>query len=122
MSQHLENGISQLVASYRRQVPQASALAVLDIVMRGRACGRVIDFEPQALAPCSPLGDVLAEAFDRGMDPGDWRLITHPNTPKAARDALWKIWETDVLAAFAARYGMEPLQIPTEVVSITPPG
>lgn len=111
MGQHLDTDIGQLLADYRHHAPQASALTVLDAVMRGRAC-RLIDFEPQALAPCSPLGDVLAKAFDRGMEPGDWRLVIQPNTPKAVRDALRRIWEADILTAFAARYGLEPLQLP----------
>ncbi len=99
----LDADFAQLAANYRRMVPHATALAALDNVMQGQRV-QLLDVEPSVLAPCTPFGDLLAEAFDRGMEPGDWRLVTNPNTPVAVRSALLAVWESDVLAKFAQRY------------------
>jgi len=99
----LETDFSQLVFNYRRKLPGSTALKVLDAVMDGRRC-RLTDFEPKTLGLCTPLGDILAGAFDKGMEPGDWRLATHPSTPSEVKSALRGLWESEVLAKFAQRY------------------
>lgn len=104
MEQQIDHDFAQLAANYRRLVPHVDALKVLDAVMQGRQV-QLERIEPGVLAPCTQLGDLLAEAFDRGMTPDDWRLVTNPNTPAAARSALRTVWESQVLASFAARYG-----------------
>ena len=69
-----------------RSHPHAPSLDVLDAVMRDRG-GSLADFG-QSIDPCTPFGDILAEAFDRGMSPTDWRLIDASNTPATTRAAL----------------------------------
>ena len=49
----------------------APALDMLDLVMRGRI-GSLSDFSERDLHPTSPFGQVIAAAFDSGMEPGDW--------------------------------------------------
>ena len=103
MAQILEANLAQLLENCRSLLPGGTSLEVLNAVMQGRRC-RLTDFEPETVAPCTPFGDLLAEAFDKGMDPDDWRLVTHPITPQAAKRALRAVWETEVLAKFAAKY------------------
>lgn len=77
----------------------------LDAALRQRA-GRVEDLGPDLHAPCSPFGQLLAEAFDHAMAPDDWGLVTSPNTPAAAVTALMQLWHDLVLVPFASRYGL----------------
>lgn len=91
----------------RRSHRTAPARDIFDLVMQG-AAGQAIDFaDPTApggsLAwPTAPFGQMVAEAFDTGMPPGDWFLIDLPD-PKL-RKGLRGIWRTEVIAKVEARY------------------
>jgi hypothetical protein len=52
--------------------------------------------------PTSPFGQLLAEAFDRGMEPSDWGLIDLPDA--RARRALLNVWTAEVVPALAQRF------------------
>lgn len=88
----------------RRSHPHAPALDVLDLVMPNRT-GTLTSFGAE-IEPATPFGFLLAEAFDTGMAPEDWRLVTHPNTPPGVVAALRGIWTGEVLPKFAKRYGL----------------
>lgn len=98
--------ISNAAASLQRTHPKAPALDVLDLVMQGQS-GSLSDFG-QAIHPCAPLGQIVAEAFDRGMVPQDWFLVRSPNSPPALVQTLMGIWQVDVLPRFADRYKLTP--------------
>ncbi len=83
----------------RRSHPQAPALGVLDACFKQRT-GSLVDLGPDALDPCGEFGQLLASAFDRGMDPSDWQLVRQP----PARDALLRAWQSCVVGPFSARY------------------
>jgi hypothetical protein len=89
-----------------RSHPHVPVLDVLDVVMRQR-CGSLSDFGA-AIEPATPVGDLLATAFDKGMAPGDWHLAARSETAPAVVAALLKLWRSDVLPLFAARYGLAP--------------
>lgn len=90
----------------RRSHPQAPALDVLDLVMQHRT-GSLASFGAD-IEPAKPFGLLIAEAFDTGMAPDDWRLVTHPNTPPSVVATLRGIWTGEVLPKFAKRYGLTP--------------
>jgi hypothetical protein len=87
-----------------RSHPQAPALGVLDVALRGRV-GRLAD--SGTISPTSAFGQLISAAFDRGIAPEDWRLIDSPSSSPALVAALHDIWRDEVLAAFAARYSLE---------------
>lgn len=82
-----------------RTFPAASPRAVLDLVMEG--------FQDEAFVPVSPasvFGQLVAAAFDRGMEVEDWTgLLTHCND-SAVTDALLSIWRDEVWPEFIAAY------------------
>jgi hypothetical protein len=96
--------LARNASTLRRTHPHAPALDLLDLVIRGYA-GSVSDFA-DASKPCSEFGQLIAEAFDKGMAPEDWRLVEHPNTPAPAVAALMGLWRDEVLVAFGARYAL----------------
>jgi hypothetical protein len=95
----------------RSSHPSASAAQLLDAVFGEGLVGESLDFgggdDPtRSLAwPTTPFGQILAAAFDRGMEPGDWALIDRPEPE--VREALLKVWTEDVLPAFTGRYGLQ---------------
>ena len=89
----------------RRSHPQAPALGVLDACFMQRT-GSLADLGPDALDPCGEFGQLLAAAFDRGMEPGQWRMLEQPQTVPAVRDALLQAWRECVVGPFCARYGV----------------
>lgn len=88
----------------RRTHPTAPALDLLDLVMPER-WGSLDDLGAH-LHPTTPFGQLIAAAFDRGMEPEDWRLIDCA-AEAALVDELSRIWKTEVLSNFAARYLLE---------------
>ena len=54
---------------------------------------------------------MIAEAVDLGMAPEDWCLTTNPKTPPSAKAVLMHLWITEVLAKFAALFGLSQLQV-----------
>lgn len=99
------DAIAGTAAALRKTHPTAPALDVLDLVMRGAGSGLALSAD--LLHPREPLGQILAESFDNGMAPEDWFNWTGPKADPLARDALLAIWRAEVLARFAARYGVQ---------------
>ena len=58
------------------------------------------------VTPGSPLGQVVAAAFDRGMPPEDWAAGTRPPADPAVRETPATIWQSQVLPAFAEHFGL----------------
>lgn len=91
----------------RRSHPAVPLVEVFDVLLQG-AAGETIDFADAAspggsLAwPTTPFGQLVAEAFDSGMVPGDWRLIDLPDP--GLREKMHELWCAEVLPKFAARY------------------
>ena len=95
--------VGEAAAALRLSHPEASALAVLDVVMRGDTGARV-DLSAAWLMPGSPFGQVLAAALDLKMTPEEWARWTRPPADPALQSATLVAWRGDVLAAFVARY------------------
>ena len=106
MPANIAPDIAQAASSLRTTHPKAPAIDVLDLVMQGRS-GSLADFG-DALHPCAPLGQVVAEVFDWGMAPGDWFLLRNPSSPPAVIQALMGVWQGEVLPRFADRYNLTP--------------
>jgi len=85
------------------------ALEIFDRVMEGRH-GCNPDFGDPALrweswaAPGNGFGDLLAEAFDRGMTPAEWRILSDGREGPGFDAQLREIWELNVVRPFAARF------------------
>ena len=100
MSGTIGPDVASAAVSLRRSHPHVSAADVLDVVMRGRT-GSLADFG-ESIEPATPFGFLIAEAFDDGMAPRDWALVTHPNTDprpvvkqtRFAPPATWPVAET----------------------------
>jgi len=91
--------VAKAAVALRQSHPAAPALDVLDIVMQGH-CGCLADFGDET-SPATPFGFLLAECFDRGMEPEDWSLVI------CAGAGLRAIWTDEVLPRFAARYALK---------------
>jgi hypothetical protein len=95
----------------------APALAVLDVVTKGRI-DQVMNFtEPSApngslAAPGAPFGRLLAAAFDEAMEPIEWSVATGPSADPASRDECLEIWRTYVVPRFAPRHGVVVRALP----------
>lgn len=74
------------------------------VCLRQRA-GQLSDFGP-AIEAGAPFALLVAEAFDKGMAPDDWLLVSNPATDPAVVAALVNVWRTEVLPRFAAHYGL----------------
>ncbi len=105
MASTISPDVARAAIGLRRTHPTVPAIEVLDVVMRGRA-GSLADFGDGNLEPNTPFGQVLAAALDRGMAPTDWALVDAITTPPAVVMALRGVWRDQVLAGFAARYGL----------------
>lgn len=90
--------------AFRQANPASSPLEALDAGIDQRT-SLLWNFG-EAIQPATPFGLLIAEAFDKGMAPDDWRLATHPNTAPRVRAILMDLWQTEVLAKFAAHYGL----------------
>jgi hypothetical protein len=105
LARQLAGAATALSASH----PDAPAAEVLFAVFGEGRAGESLDFgggdtPTRSLAwPTTTFGQLIAAAFDRGMEPGDWALIDRPEPE--VREALLKVWTEDVLPAFASRYG-----------------
>ena len=97
--------IAQVAAKLRRTHPQAPAVDLLDLLLGAVEAGQVFSFPAALLHPRSPLGQLIAEAFDRGMTPQECRDWTGPEADPALSAALLPIWRADVLPLFTSRYG-----------------
>ena len=90
--------------------PKAAGLEVLDAVMEGRH-GAALDFADDTqhgttLHPCTPFGQLIVAAFDRGMEPEDWMGLLGDGSDTRAHAELLRIHATYVLPRFAARYSL----------------
>lgn len=91
--------------SLRRTHPPAPPLDILDLCFEGSAV-RPSELDGAHNDPCTPFGQLLAAAFDRGMEPGDWMMFSHPATLPAVRRVLESILVESVVTAFIARYSL----------------
>ena len=88
----------------RKTQPDLPALEVLDKVMRGRH-GKRIDFSDLALPP-APFALLVAEAFDRGMLPGDRVGLWQHNGSPELRPFLLQLWTDEVWPQFMVRHSL----------------
>jgi hypothetical protein len=105
--------VVQAAISLTRTHRHAPALAVLDVVMKGRICiDQMLNFaEPSApncslAAPAAPFGQLLAVAFDDAMTPVEWRAFTDAKADAELREGCLEIWRVYVIPRFEARYGV----------------
>jgi len=105
MSKALSPDIANAAWSVRRTHPHAPALDVLELVFQGH---RDAELDPKAswVRPGSPLGQVIAAAFDRGMPPEDWAAGTRPPSDPVVQETLATIWQSQILPAFAEHFGL----------------
>jgi hypothetical protein len=97
--------VARAAVALHRSHPAVPALAVLDTCMRQRT-GRLGDFGAE-IEPGSAFGDLLAEAFADGSPRQTWTLCQDPTTPAHIVSRLRAAWANEVLASFAARYGLK---------------
>ena len=97
--------VAEAAADLRRRYPDALASYLLDTVMVGQS-GAEVDPAASWLQPATPFGQLLAAAFDCGMTPDDWAAASSRTTDPTVVEMLRHIWESQVLAQFAERYGL----------------
>jgi hypothetical protein len=109
--------VVKAAVSLARTHPQAPALDVLDVVMRGRA-DQVLDFsDPTSphgslAGPGTPFAQLVAAAFDEAMTPAEWKAYTGAPADADMRDGCLQIWRVYVTPRFAARYGVVVTGLP----------
>lgn len=105
MKDTLSEQLAQTAVDLSISHPHAKAIEIIDLVLAGRT-GKVDSLGP--IHPTSPFGQLIATAFDRAMDPRDWKLIDNTKGEPRVVAALWGIWYRKVLIDFANHYGLEP--------------
>lgn len=88
----------------RRSHPQVPVVDVLDLVMKGRH-GPALDFGPDGLPPAE-FALIVAEAFDSGMTPGEWRAWTGSGADPKLREGMLAIWRSEVWPRFVDRFAL----------------
>jgi hypothetical protein len=103
--------VVQAAISLIRTHRHAPALAVLDVVMKGRIDQMLNFAEPCApncclAAPAAPFGQLIAVAFDDAMTPVEWKAFTDAKADAGLREGCLEIWRDYVIPRFEARYGV----------------
>ena len=96
--------IAQQALQLRRDYPKCKALEALDAAFEGRH-GAKFDFGGLTDSR-EPFGQLVAEAFDTGMEPGDWLGLMDANA--LPQVTTMRIWRTYVLSRFESRYCLTP--------------
>ena len=97
--------LAQAAAVLRASHPNVPPVEVLELVLQSRR-GETLDAGATWVLPSSPFGQVIAAAFDRGMSPWEWAVMSVPPAAPLLREALATIWRDTVLQAFAAHFGL----------------
>lgn len=111
--------VCQSVEALSRSHAHAPAGDVLSLVMQGRR-GQVLNFaessaEHGSLAsPRSAFGQVVARAFDSAMTPDEWMLYTSPRAHPKLREAMFIIWQEEVVSKFCQAYGVTIEGLPSQ--------
>lgn len=90
----------------KQQHPQAGAADVLDACFRDRT-GSLADLG-RDIEPEHPFARLLAEAFGEGLEPGDLTAIARWDACPRRLAEMRQRWRRDVVARFAAAYGLDP--------------
>jgi len=93
----------KFAVALRSSHSHAPALDVLDLVFSGVDIATLV-LDAEATAPWTPFGQLIAEAFDRGMTPEEWVSLTRRTADPILVAALLEIWGTQVMSRFAARF------------------
>lgn len=88
----------------KQQHPQASARHVLDACLRDRT-GTLGDFG-RDIEPVGPFARLLVEAFGGGIDLSALSPLADGGACPQRVDELRRRWHSEVLARFAAAYGL----------------
>lgn len=110
--------VCRSVEALSRSHAHAPAADVLALVMQGRA-GQILDFgDPAAehgslASPRSRFGQVVASALDRAMSPEEWMLYTSPGAHPKLREAMFIIWQDEVMGKFCQAYGVSVTGLPS---------
>ena len=97
--------LGHAAASLRASHPNVPPVEVLSLVLQG-CDGHTLNAAAPWVLPSSPFGQVIAAAFDRGMSPWEWAVMSVPPADPMLREALATIWRETVLPAFAAHFGL----------------
>lgn len=102
----LPASVAQTAAALARSHPHAPPVDVLELVLQAHT-GATIDPAADWLRPASPLGQLIAAAFDPVMPPEDWAVWTEPPADIKMREGLTIVWRTEVLPSLAKRFGLQ---------------
>jgi hypothetical protein len=97
--------VAERINRLRHSHPMAPVVDLFDLVFQegprdGLSCTAA------QIGPRTPLGQLIAEAFDDVMTPQQWAMATSPHGDPLLRDALMQVWQTWVLPRFCQRYGL----------------
>ena len=87
MPSAISSADAQVAAALRASHPNVPPVEVLELVLQGRA-GRTLEAGAPWVLPSSPFGQVIAAAFDRGMSPWEWAVMSVPPAAPLLREAL----------------------------------
>lgn len=97
--------LTRAAAAWRPGSGVEAAVALLDSLLVA-ARGAELDAGAEWLAPTSPLGQLLAEAFDTAMSPSEWSAWSTPPADPLLRFAALGLWRSLVLEPFARRFDL----------------
>jgi hypothetical protein len=101
----LPASVADTAAALVSSHPHAPPIDVLALVFQGHE-GEAIDPDAHWIRPASPLGQIIAAAFDPCMPPEDWSVWTEPPADIRMREGLAIVWRTEVLPSLATRFGL----------------
>ena len=105
MRSAISSADAQAAAALRASHPNVPPVEVLELLLQSRR-GETLNAGATWVLPSPPFGQVIAAAFDRGMSPWEWAVMSVPPTAPLLREALATIWRDTVLQAFAVHFGL----------------
>jgi hypothetical protein len=104
MTTDLASKVVDTTLALRKSHPDAPAIAILDLVMRGRGDLWLGDLL-KLMVPPEPFALLVAEALGDSSPTAEWLALTGPNSTPEVREAMRQSYLATVLVRFSRRYG-----------------
>lgn len=105
MPEDFNAAVASKIVRLQARHPRTAPSLILDQVLEG-CRGSEVDASAPWLQPAAAFGRLLAGVFDRGMTPDEWSSWSVPPADPKLQYAVALAWRSEVLAPFAARFGL----------------